>query len=139
MADALDALGEALGIDRLQQVIDGARVERGERVLLVRGDEYDPRRLADLERRIETRPSRHPDVEECDIGRELRRQRHGLVAVRRFADDLEIRPGGCEQLAQVRAHQRFVVSAVLLSQTTRVDSPVAGALRRLPTAACLCR
>ena len=78
--------------DRLQQVVDGLSLERLDRVLVERGDEYHVRCGPATRARRRARESRHADVEERDVGRLGLDQR---AARRRRAgrrDDLQFGP-----------------------------------------------
>ena len=102
-------LGHALGGGRLQQVVDGALVERRDRVLVVGGDEHDVAGAGQLARDLEAGAHRHPDVEKRDVGVVHARQHQRFVAVGRLGDDLELGPRLGEARAQLRPQQRLVL------------------------------
>lgn len=53
--------------------------------------------------------ARHPDVQEGNVGLEGLDQLHGLKAMAGFTQDLERRPHLLQGLAQLLAHQAFVI------------------------------
>ena len=96
------------GDRRLQHVVDGTFVERGDGVLVVGRHEHDVAAAADLAGHLEAVPDGHPDVEERDVGTVLRGERQRFVAVRSLGDDLELRPRGHEARLELRKQERFV-------------------------------
>src|SRR5262249_41074523 len=99
---------EALGAERLQQVVERAQLERGDRVAIVGRGEDDERPVTDLLEDLEPGHSRHLDVEEEEVGLELVDGAHGLFPVRGLADALE--PGDLGgQLAEAPPRDGFVV------------------------------
>ena len=70
LADACKRLGEALGLNRFHQVIDGVHLERVERMLAVGGDEHHRGREFQVLQRLgqlQASGFRHIHVEEHDI------------------------------------------------------------------------
>ena len=108
----LHGRGQALGRDRLEQVVDRAALEGVDRVLVVGGDEHDLRARAGLGRGggdFQAGQARHADVEEGDVRLVLgdRFQRAGAVLA--LGDDLAARGQASAQLVDQRlAQQRFV-------------------------------
>ena len=71
LLEAAHGLREPRLIDRLQKVIERTLREGLDRVVIVRGDEYEMRAAADVVRRIDAGETRHVDVEEADVGMPL--------------------------------------------------------------------
>ena len=69
----LDRAREPIGLDRLEDVVERLLLERGDRELVERGDEDDPRRALDALRDVEAGQAGHLDVEEGDVGLRARR------------------------------------------------------------------
>ena len=89
----LDHLGEPRGLDRFQQVVDGADLERLDRVLIERGDEHDMAphpTFQQLARHLEPGEPRHLDIEEHHVRRQRFRQRDSLEPVGRLVDNLDV-------------------------------------------------
>ena len=84
LAYARQRRGEARLVDGLQQVVDGARLERLDGVLIVGGDEHHQRQrfLRQLRQHLEAGHARHLDVEEYQVGLVLL---HGRDASRPLA------------------------------------------------------
>ena len=92
--DAAQERGDLLGRLRLQQVARRAGPDRGEEVLLrVRGRQYDDlgcrSALADLWERREAVHAGHREVEQHDVGLQLRGRGDRSGAVLGLADDVE--------------------------------------------------
>ena len=100
-ADPLQDVARRAGVDRVEQRL-GVRV----------AGEHDDRRAAELggdgATGVDPRPVRHPDVHHHDVGPELPRQPHGLVARGRTGHDREPRLG-VEQRGQADADHLVVV------------------------------
>ncbi len=96
-------------IDRLEQVVDRMQFERVDRVLIV-GRAEDDRRAWPPERRghFEAAASRHLNVEQHEIRRQLVDALDSLHAVFRIADDFDFRDGR-EQLMKPDAGGLFIV------------------------------
>ena len=100
----LERLLEALAPERLEDVVDGAHVERTQSVMVVRGHEHDrgdPVRADALED-AEAVEIRHLDVEEHEVGPELLDRDDGLATVAALPDDLDagfVREEGAQALA----------------------------------------
>ena len=93
MSYPLNHLGEPCGLDRFQQVVDGADLERFDRVLIERGDEHDVALHAafqQLARHLEPGQPRHLDIEEDHVRRQRFRQRDRLEPVGRLVDNLDV-------------------------------------------------
>ena len=88
---------EAHVIDRLEQVVDGARLEGLDGVLVVGGDEHQHRQgfLRQVRQHLEAGHARHLDVEEHQVGLVLLDGGERLAAVGALRDDLEV--GGVAQ------------------------------------------
>jgi hypothetical protein len=106
---ARDALAQPLGVERLHEVVDGALLERGHRVLFVGRDEDDLRVRAHQSCRLHAVHAGHVHVQEDDVGLQLRHQVDGLAPVARLAGDLELRPQLRQVVRKVRAQQGLVV------------------------------
>ena len=91
--EPLDDLGHALGRRRLEDVVDGALIEGGHRVLIVGGHEHDVTGAGHFVGDLEARFHRHADVEKRDIRLQLALQREGLLAILRLGDHGELGPG----------------------------------------------
>src|SRR6185312_11170568 len=103
-----DDLGDAIGCDRLQQVVDRTFLERRDRVFVVRGDEHDVQAAAERARDVEAVAPGHADVKECDVGLVRACEQQRLVTVRRRADDAELGPRLAEPRLQLRGQHRLV-------------------------------
>ena len=111
MAEPPHDLGEPLGVDRLEQVVERLDRERLDRVLLVRGHEHELRRSGPTVHEtsgVEPGEPGHLDVDEDHVVRNRSRELQRLGRARRLADDFDLRVGG-EQVAQLRARGRLVV------------------------------
>jgi hypothetical protein len=106
---AADRVGEPGVLERLDEIVDGALLERLHRVVLVRGDEDDLRAPGDRPRRVDAAASRHVHVEERDARPQLLEELDRLAPVARLGDDLELRPEPVQVRAQLLAQERFVV------------------------------
>ena len=105
-----DSLLQALRLDRLEQVVDGAGFERAQRMLVVGGDEHDGRTQAfrQLRDQREAVALGHFDVEENQVGCVFVHQFHGIGHVRSGADHLDV--GDCtEQSPQAVAGEFDIV------------------------------
>ena len=107
-ARAIERLGEALGAERLQQVVDRVHLERADGVAVVGGDENDGDVAADELEHVEPVELRHLDVEHQQIGLQLGRCFHRLESVRALGDDLDVGVVG-QPLAKNPARERFVI------------------------------
>ena len=105
----VDQLGDALGGDRLQYIVDRSLLEGVDSIFVVSGDKDDVTGIADRCRHVESVLDRHTDVEESDLRLELGRQRQRLLAVLCLGDDLELRPRLQQPRAQLRAQHRLVL------------------------------
>ena len=102
-ADPRHRLGKARLVDGLEEVVDGARLECPDRVLVIGGDEHDhwQRLLRQVRQHLEARHARHLDVEEHQIRRRVLDGRHRVGPRLAFADDLDVR-----LVLQQRQHAR---------------------------------
>src|SRR5690606_25337472 len=91
-AGALDRFAETVRIERLEHVVDGVRIERTERELVIRGREDGDRHVRGAERLedTETVQPRHLNIEEEQVGTYGLDQRHSLLAAPRLADDVDV-------------------------------------------------
>ena len=107
----LQRLLEALAADGLQKVTDGLRIERLERVLVVRRREHDRRRVLEGSQMpcdLDARHARHADVEQHDRRLHLRNLRERVRSVR--ADVGDAAPGQLlDEPLQALARRLFVV------------------------------
>ena len=108
LAHAGQRLAQTFGADRLQQVVDRVHLECADRVLVVGGREDHRHVAADQVEHLEAVELRHLDVEEQQVGRQLRHGLHRLEAVGALRHDLDVRFGG-QVLAEDRPRQRLVV------------------------------
>jgi hypothetical protein len=107
----LQRFHQPLAADRLDQVIHRARLEGGERVLVVRGAEHHRGRgieTAQVMRGFESVEQRHRDVEQHHVGAFGIGDLAGFAAIGGFADDF-VPADVVEQVAQALARQRFVI------------------------------
>ena len=104
LARALQRLGEALAVERLEQVVERADLERLERVLIVRGDEDDERHplAADRLDDLEAVHLRHLDVEEHEVRRVIVDRGDGFLAVAALARRARY-PARCDSSAASRS------------------------------------
>src|SRR5690606_15294904 len=108
---ALQRLLQSLLADRLDQVVDGARLEGGKGVFVVGGAEDHRRRgvqRGQVASRFKTVDHRHGDVEEHGVGAGFVGQFDRFAAVAGLADDLDA-SGVAQQVTQALAGQRLVV------------------------------
>jgi hypothetical protein len=111
LRDPLQRLIEPLAVDWLDQIVDGAHLERPERELIIGSHEHDRRRLGviqQLVRDVDARSARHADVEEGDVGSLCRDGGECLIAIRAFGHHLIVRVPR-QQQAKPLACERFVV------------------------------
>src|SRR5262245_40320344 len=80
---------EAVRGHRLQQVVDRVHLEGLERVLVEGGDEDDRLLPPDQLEHLEPRELRHLDVEEHEVGLQLRDRLHRLEAVAALPHELD--------------------------------------------------
>ena len=118
---AVERFGEALGAERLQQVVDRVHLERADRVTVVGGDEDDGDVAADELEHVEPVELRHLDVEQQQVRLQLGRGLHGLEAVGALGDDLDVGMRG-QPLAKNAARQRLVVDDRRRECGRRADS-----------------
>ncbi len=92
--DAPDGSLEPFAVDRLEQVVHGVVFERVDGELVEGGAEHHsrPRRL-EARGNVESRQSRHLDVQEHNVRRRRGDLRQRFCAIRRFTDDLDVRAG----------------------------------------------
>jgi hypothetical protein len=102
-------LGQALGAERFQQVVDRMDLERFDRVLVIGGDEDDRDLAPEQLQHVKAVQLRHLNVEEDQIRLLLRDRFHRLETVAALCDDVDVRVR-CEQLAQQHPRQRFIVN-----------------------------
>ena len=105
LAHARQGCLEAHVIDGLEQVVDGARLEGLDGVLVIGGYEHQHRQrlLRQVREHLEPGHARHLDVQEHQVGLVLLDGGHRLAAVGALRDDLEV--GGPAQ-AQLDAAPR---------------------------------
>ncbi len=110
VADAIEAGGEADVVDRLQQIVDRARIKGPNGVLIVRGDEHHERHtvLRKLREHVEARHAGHLDVEEHHIGPMRGDCGNGFAPIRALRGNLEVRRREQANL-QTTTRERFVV------------------------------
>src|SRR6202011_3218163 len=117
---------EASLVEWLQQVIDGAHLERLERIRVVGRDEYQRRKLAGFQgaRKLDAVQRIHLNVEEQQLRLEFAntRERGGAVAI--LTDHLQVL-FRLAQLAQRASSGRFVIDDDDVHQ-----APTKGADRR---------
>ena len=103
---AAERLAEAIAVERLQQIVERAHLERPERVLVVSRDEDDhaasSRRRSPLND-LEAVGAGHLDVEEDEIGLKLLDGGDGFEAVAALAEELDAPPRSAEAWPRVRA------------------------------------
>ena len=92
MPRALERLGEALTIERLQQIIERAHLEGSQRMLVVGGHEDDERHplAADRLDHLEAIHLGHLHVEEHQVRLVVDDGRHCLLTVAALRDDLDV-------------------------------------------------
>src|SRR5258705_523566 len=95
---AIERLMKTNVIDGLEQIVERAKLERGNRVIIESRDENDGRHLvgADLGNHIEAIELRHLHVEEYQIGLVHADGGNGLESVLTFANDFDVRDSGEE-------------------------------------------
>ena len=108
LAHAIDRGGEAVGAERLQQVVDGVHVEGADGVLIERGHEHDGHVAADQLQHLEAVELRHLHVEDQQVRPQVRHGLHRFESVRALGDDVDA--GHARQvLADHGARQLLVV------------------------------
>ena len=110
-AHAGDGLGQTIGFDRLDQVIDCVDLERVEGELAVGGDEHDRRRVLEMLQglgELQTRGLGHVDVEEDDIDGIFLQFLDGLAHAGGLGDHVGLAEL-VEQEAQLRTRRRLIV------------------------------
>ena len=109
-ARALQRFGEALAVERLEQVVERADLERAQRVLIVGGHEDHERHAlaADGFDHLEAVHLRHLHVEEHEIRLVIDDRRDGFFAVAALADDLDVRLAR-QQPGQPLPRERLIV------------------------------
>ena len=110
LARALQGLGEALAVERLEDVVEGADLEGLQGVLVVRGDEDHQRHALRPDRvdHVEAAHLRHLHVQEHQVRRVVLDRHHGFFAVAALRRHLDVRLER-QQCRQPLARQRFVV------------------------------
>ena len=109
--DPLERLLEPVGVDRLQDVVDGVHRKRVDRVLVERGDEHQLRQDIGLDqppRDFEPGQAGHLHVEEHQVRLQLAGQPQRLDAVGGLTDDFDA-ADLAEQKAQLLPRQLLVV------------------------------
>jgi hypothetical protein len=93
-SSACESGGQLLLANRFQQVADRMRLERIHGVFVERGREDDGRRLGErvqVASHFDAIHSRHPDIEQHDVGCQLIRPRESFLAVHGLAGDFRFR------------------------------------------------
>ena len=103
LLQALHGLEQALAGQRLEQVVDRALLEGGERVRVVGGDEDDVRQALDALRQRQAVQPGQADVDEHDVRALLQHQGQAAVAVLGLAEQLQLRPQLGQAFAQALA------------------------------------
>jgi hypothetical protein len=106
--DAAERLREAAGLDRLEQVVDRALLERLDGVLIERGDEDDVAPGTGDARDFDAREAWHLHVEEKHLGAsrlDLAQRRDAVV---HRLEDAQLGPQARQLLAQFGGEQRLV-------------------------------
>jgi hypothetical protein len=110
------AAAQAFGLHRLEQVVQGLRVEGAHRVLVVGGHEdqlrhgrgLDRPALGQFGRRRQPVLARHPDVQEQHLRLQPQRGLDGAVPVAHASQHLQVGPGLRQFGAQGLREQRLV-------------------------------
>ncbi len=107
---AVQRLVEPHVIDGLEQIIERAELERGNRVIVEGGDEDDGWHLigADFRDHVEAVQLRHLHIQENQIGLVLAYRRDRLQSVLAFAHHFDVRNVG-EKREQSLACERFII------------------------------
>ena len=114
---ALEGLAQASRLDRFQQVVDRAHVERGYRVLGVRSTEDHDRAIVGQQpQHIQARQPRHLDVQQHDVDAPGAHPLQGLVGVRALAAQAHV-GHRLQQAHQPPAGGRLVVHHQHLQRT----------------------
>src|SRR6266508_3807827 len=92
-AGAFERLHETLVVNRLEKVIERLSLERLQRILVVRCEEHDKRRLPRRQspQHVETVQIRHLNIEEDEIRRQSLDGRHGRSEERRVGKECRSR------------------------------------------------
>ena len=120
--------GEPRFVDRLQHVVDGARLEGLHGEAVVRGDEHDHRQFVRLQLRehVEAGKPGHLDVEEHQVRLLLADGGQCLAAVAALADDLDV-VGDAQPQLQAAPRQRLIIDQQRAEFARRVHDVQAGA------------
>lgn len=86
--------------ERLEQVIDRAKVEGLDRMAVIGGREDHAAVAGTGPRHLEAAPAGHPDVEEGEVRAQVGDRRERFVAVFAGGHDLQLRLGQCKQALQ---------------------------------------
>src|SRR5213078_1815084 len=111
LRQALDHAGQPLGLDRLDEVVEGLDGEGVDGVAIVSGDEDDRGPLAAVEhepRHVEAGHPRQLDVEENDVVADAPGEPERLAGSRGLADHFDLGMAR-EQVAQLTARRLLVV------------------------------
>ena len=105
----VDQLGDPLGGDRLQHIIDRAVLEGADGVFVVGGDEDHVRLAGERLRRLDAVHPRHADIEKDDVGLEAPHHGDCLAAIAGLTHNQEFGPGFLQAVNNLFAHQAFIV------------------------------
>src|SRR5580698_11369043 len=81
---------ESLALDGLEQVIDGAMIECADRILIVGRREHDMSAWTRRTRDLESRQTRHANIEKCDLRLQARQCLKSCEAVLALGDDAQL-------------------------------------------------
>jgi hypothetical protein len=99
---------QAPRLDGLEQIVDRARVERIDGVLVVGGDEHHVCLAADALGYLQARQAGHADIQKHHARHMLQIGVPGIEAIVDRRDHLRLGPGQRQHAEQALAHQRFV-------------------------------
>ena len=112
LLDLFDRLEEALGLDRLHEVVDRVDLEGLDGMLAIGRDEHDRRRARDLREslgQLQARRARHVDVEEHHVAAVVLEVLDGFAHVARLGHDLDL-AGLLEQVLELRPRRSLVIN-----------------------------
>jgi len=107
--DPVQRLAQADAADGFQQIVHGMQLEGIDGMLVVgRAENHAGPRFRQTGSHVDAARTRHLDVEQDQVGPELRHPFHGLHSGLGFTHDLQVRMGG-QQLAQTRPRRLLIV------------------------------
>src|SRR5918993_1769661 len=92
LLQASDSNRQTLCLGRLQNIVDRTVFERINRILVVRGDEYDMTCVRNMTRRFDAGHAGHSNVEKREVGTMVVHSGDSLFPILRFRENLQVWP-----------------------------------------------